>query len=363
MEQGESAPPRRETWLYAFIGIMVFTIGMMLVSFPVGVYTVFATHLSNNYTASSAIRAINYELFFSNIQIPVSGTLGGAFIVASAVYLVFVVLAAKQGTGVLRSFKQSLSSGYGALFTNPLAATLILLGATNLVTLVVDTAQTTAGVSTGSLSGDPFTLLVDFTLAPLLEESEFRLILIGIPVLLIFVVMTRTFSPRRLLNVLWRPSAAWDTDETEEDSAPASFQTTGPWLFPPGSDSLKIKAIRPVILVFLVLSSIMFGYAHYAAGSGWEPGKISEAALAGLALGYLFIKYGFHTNVLLHWSIDFVGTVYSFFGQGVQGVPWTSSAGSWLDVVPTVDMVFLLGVPSTVIVGAELLKRFRRPSA
>jgi len=47
----------------------------------------------------------------------------------------------------------------------------VLLGATSLVTILVDTVQSGAGVSTGSLTGDTFSLLVDFTVAPLLEES------------------------------------------------------------------------------------------------------------------------------------------------------------------------------------------------
>lgn len=243
------------------------------------------------------------------------------------------------------------------MFANPLTATMVMLGATSLVTVIVDTVQTNAGIATGSISGDPFALLIDFTLAPLLEESEFRLIMIGIPVLILFVVMIRQYSPSKLLRILWRPSSAWDHDETEEDGKVRTFKDSGFSIFPAeAADSLKVRAMKPVVYTFLVLSSLLFGYAHYASGSGWGPGKISEAALAGLALGYLYIKYGFHTDVLLHWSINYVGTVFAFFAQGVYGIPYTSATGSWLDIVPSLDMVFLLGVPSGLIVFNELLK-------
>lgn len=69
------------------------------------------------------------------------------------------------------------------------------------------------------------------------------------------------------------------------------------------------------------------------------------------------MKYGFHTSVLLHWSINYVGSIYSFFGQGAYGIPWTSQSGSFLDVVPTVDIAILLGIPATLILANELLKR------
>ena len=351
-------PSPKVSWLFFFVAIIAFMVAMMFVSFPAGLYTVFGTHLSNNYTASTAVYALNWNFVFATVPIPIGGNLGDAFVIFLAIYFVFLVLAAKQGVGLLRALRSSIAQGYDALFTNPLTATCILLGATGLVTVLVDTLQSNAGISTGTLSGDPFSLLVDFTLAPLLEETTFRLIMLGVPVVVLSLILLRDFSPVKAARVLWRPSSFWDVDETEESYSPRTFNDTGPSIFPEHSeDSLKVRAMKPVVYVFLVLSSVIFGYAHFASGAGWGPGKISEAALAGLALGYLYVKYGFHTNVLLHWSINYVGTIFSFLGQGLYGVPWTSNTGSYLDVVPTVEMVFLLGVPSTLIVLNELLKR------
>ncbi len=353
----------KTNWLFFFIGIILFTIAMMLVSFPVGLYTVFGTHLSGNYSASSPVYSVAYDFFFASVQVPLVGNFGSVFVVLSAIYLGFLLLAARQGAGLLRALRASVSDGYDALFTNPLAATLVLLGAVSFATILVDTFQTSAGISTGSLTGDPFLLLLNFTLAPLTEEATFRLIMIGLPVLVLSLVMFRDFSPLKAARALWRPSSVWDVDEDDETATVTirSFKETGPSIFPEGSsDSLKVRAIKPVVYVFLFLSSFIFGYAHYASGAGWGPGKVSEAALAGLALGYLYIKYGFQTNVLLHWSVNYVGTIFSFFGQAVYGVPWTSNAGNFLDIVPTIDIVYLLGVPSLFIVANELLKQATR---
>lgn len=334
---------------------------MTLVSFPVGLYTVFGAHLSSTYTASTPVSALTYDFTFTTVQVPIAGNLGDLFLVFSVVYLAFLLLAARQGAGLLKALRAAVSDGYAALFANPLAATMVLLGATSFVTLLLDTFQTSAGVSTGSLTGDAFELLVNIALAPLLEESEFRLILIGVPVLLLSLVLLRDFSPSRAAKVLWRPSSLWDVDEVEGVETVRTFTEASPSMFPDApSDSLKVRAIKPVVFTFLFLSSVIFGFAHYASGVGWGPGKITEAALAGLALGYLYVKYGFHTNVLLHWSINYVGSIFAFLGQVLYGISWTSNTGSYLDVVPTVVIVYLLGIPSTLVVATELLKRVSR---
>jgi hypothetical protein len=360
-EPADPEPSRKATWSIFLVGIIVFTVAMMLVSFPVGLYTVFGAHLSNNYTSSTSVSGVNLNFVFATVAVPVVGNMGDIFLVLSAIYLGFLLLAARQGAGLLKALRAAASDGYQALFTNPLTATMLLLGAASFVTVLVDNLQNGAGVSAGSLTGDPFSLLVNFTLAPLLEEMTFRLIMIGVPVLILSLIMFREFSPLKAARALWRPSSVWDVDEEEEVVTVRSFEQTSPSMFPGGpTDSLKVRAIRPVVYVFLVLSSFIFGYAHYASGIGWGPGKVTEAALAGLALGYLYVKYGFQTNVLMHWSINYVGSIFSFFAQAVFGVPWTSNTGSFLDVIPTLDIVFFLGVPSTLIVANELLKRAMR---
>lgn len=346
--------------MFFFVGIIVFTVAVMLVSFPVGLYTVFGTHLSANYSASTPVYSVGFDFLLTTVQFPLVGDFGVVFLVLSAIYLGFFLLAARQGAGILGALRGSVSKGHDALFTNPLAATVVLLGAVSFATILIDTFQTSAGVSTGSLNGDPFLLLMNFTLAPLTEETTFRLLLIGLPVLVLSLIMFRDLSPTKAVKALWRPSSVWDVDEDAETEAVLvrSFEETGPSIFPEGSsDSLKVRAIKPVVYTFLFLSSLIFGYAHYASGIGWGPGKVSEAALAGVVLGYLYIKYGFQTNVVLHWSVNYVGSVFSFLGQAAYGVPWTSSSGSYLDIIPTVAVVYLLGVPSTLIVLNELVKR------
>ena len=57
--------------------------------------------------------------------------------------------------------------------------------------------------------------------------------------------------------------------------------------------------------VLVAISSVLFGAAHVLLGAGWDIGKVSQAAAAGVALGVLYYKYGFAATVLLHWTIDY----------------------------------------------------------
>ena len=65
---------------------------------------------------------------------------------------------------------------------------------------------------------------------------------------------------------LWRPSAAWEGVTGDVPDAMAA-------------SSLKLLAY-----LLIVVSSIVFGAAHYLSGAGWDIGKVSEAALDGVAL-------------------------------------------------------------------------------
>ncbi len=57
---------------------------------------------------------------------------------------------------------------------------------------------------------------------------------------------------------------------------------------------------KPEIIV-LVISSVIFGIAH--AGS-WDASKIPQAALGGVFLGVLYMRFGLYADVLFHFSID-----------------------------------------------------------
>src|SRR6266480_2231386 len=79
-------PPPKANLAFLFVGVIVFTVALMVASFPVGLYTVFGTRLSDNYSASTPVFALTYDLSFARVQVPVSSNLGDVFAVFLLVY-------------------------------------------------------------------------------------------------------------------------------------------------------------------------------------------------------------------------------------------------------------------------------------
>jgi len=319
----------RKIALIFYIFFLLLTIALMTISFPIGLYTVFFTHLSNTSLAYSTPIS-NIVLFVGLYQffIPVVSSLGAVFAISTAVYLGLFAFAAFQRRSTYSAIRSALSNGATDLFSSPMLAMLIALGATTLVIGIMDRIQTGAGIPTGALKGDPLLLFVSVTFAPLREEFGFRVALIGFVALLLGL----RSSWGTALKALWRPSVI---------------------LVGRPGDLVNKSGLA----LMLVLSSAFFGLAHYVSGGGWAIGKVSEAAFAGVVLGYLYILYGIHIAILLHWGVNYFGTVYAFYGQAVWGIPWTSDIGNPLDVLVVLDLFFLIGVTSLVVVGYKILKR------
>ncbi len=55
--------------------------------------------------------------------------------------------------------------------------------------------------------------------------------------------------------------------------------------------------------VLIIISSVLFAFGHL---EGWDVWKIFPTFLAGLAMGYLFVKYGLYAAVMFHFSFNFL---------------------------------------------------------
>ena len=60
---------------------------------------------------------------------------------------------------------------------------------------------------------------------------------------------------------------------------------------------------EPAVIVLVIFSSVLFGLAHFP---GWGLWKIFPTFAAGLAFGYLFVKKGIHTAIILHFLFDYM---------------------------------------------------------
>lgn len=320
--------------------IVVFTLVVLLGSIPFGTLAIFSPHLSTTgLTYQSRFLYVPMYIGLLTVDLPLTPTVAALFLSLTSLYVFFIALAAYQGGGMLKALRGACRDGMGDLLQNPLTATIMILGATLLATIILDIFQTSAGVSTGGLSGDPYLLLVDFTLAPLIEEVGFRFFLIGVPLFVVLLLMRS--DGKRMLKALWRPSSAWE-------AIPADSPM-----------SLATRSLKLLVYVLIAVSSIVFGVAHYVSGAGWGIGKISEAALDGVALAYLYVRYGLHASIIFHWAVDFASNGYAFYGQAFYGISYT--ANSIYSLVPTIDIVFLAGIPALLFFINLFIKRAQGP--
>lgn len=74
------------------------------------------------------------------------------------------------------------------------------------------------------------------------------------------------------------------------------------------------------LAVFLILlSSTVFGAAHVL--YGWDWYKLPETFIIGIAFGYLFLKKGLHTSILLHFAVDYSSALPMILLRYMDNVP------------------------------------------
>ena len=78
----------------------------------------------------------------------------------------------------------------------------------------------------------------------------------------------------------------------------------------------------------MVFSSAMFGIAH---SFNWDLYKVLPAFFAGLAMGYLFLKFGLYASIMFHFFTDYLSVSLSIWAEQHR-------AG---DGHRTVDLVFV----------------------
>lgn len=64
----------------------------------------------------------------------------------------------------------------------------------------------------------------------------------------------------------------------------------------------------------VIISSLIFGFAHFEAWGLW---KVFPASVAGLAFGYIFLKHGLPAAILLHFAFDYLSMPLVIFDDSL----------------------------------------------
>ncbi len=279
----------------ALLVIALLLLVMMIASYPLGALVFYNGNLGKTYSPASISEKLFAFIFGLPVAIPVSISFSGAFAASLLLYAIMFVISAR----LPRAPITSVLEGKARPLENPLVAVAVafsvtLLGINSLVRL-----QESVGISSGGLKdADQLLLFIQATLAPFREEIGFRLSIIGVFASLAAFSKHRgvaslycLFLPKKLLNIISGRRG-----------------------------SMALWSIN-------IVSAIYFGVSHLIYEPGvWQIGKVSESIVAGLAMGWIYIEYGFLAAVLLHWAFNYFITAIKLFEVSFGSLGITSIA-------------------------------------
>ncbi|MEM2923423.1 MAG: CPBP family intramembrane glutamic endopeptidase [Candidatus Nitrosocaldus sp.] len=252
---------------------------MMLASYPLGAYLVFHTSMGSGY--KEPLDGF-YMLVPLPVQVQVNINFGDLFILLWCTYLLLFTILMLSPKNMLSAMIRLVRKGDDNSYNsnnNNLIVTIAWFSILVASSTVIDLLQNMLGIEMGSIEyGDRLKHFVDTTTAPLREELGFRMILIGVPAYLFLARQDST-----LLNVLWRPYE-------------------------------HVRHGKSIHLL-IVASAVLFGLAHILFSTGWSYGKVTQATLGGLILGWLYYRYGLHAAVIAHWAANYLPLTYLFAGD------------------------------------------------
>ena len=272
-----------------FTALLSIIFGLLLISFPIGIYVVFESDIGADINYNYPITHLDIfsqtDIYQSSIDI----TIGDAFVILWMFYLIlFVIAILGPKQHFLKSVSSLISMGKYDAKLNYMFAMTKWLSILILISAIINFIQESFGIVTIPPLGD--NNLIQFfyvSLAPLLEEFIFRIILIGIP---LFVLYSGRASIRYFVKCLWAPS------------------------------SLNILNSKKAILL-IIFVGISFGFAHIAFSDSWSEGKFAQATAGGIILGWVYLRYGIVVSLLIHWATNYFIFAYAHFISQINYVP------------------------------------------
>ena len=282
--------------------------GMMLLSFPFGVFVVFNTDIGDD---------INFQYPLNNLDIfkelgyltPFDIEIGDVFIVLWSIYaILFTIAMFGPDKGFLKALSANLSHEKLETKSNYMITITKWFSILILISIIIDFIQQGFGIVTVPPSVDNnLAQFLYVSLSPIIEELGFRVILIGLP---LFVFYSHKISIKHFFKSIWNPNR-----------------------------NLHIYDFRKTLFL-IVLVGMFFGLAHIMTGESWSEGKFAQAAISGIILGWLYFRYGLITAILVHWGINYFIFSYANFVSQINEM--TIEAAFLHPLINTMEILFLI---------------------
>ena len=279
-----------------------------------GLYVIFETDVGGDINYEYPLTHLDIfdgtELHLSSVDVSV----GDAFVILWVFYLViFVIATLGPKSGFLKTLSPIISFGKYDTRSNYMIGVTKWFSILVLISALINFVQEGFGVEIVSPHTDND--LIQFfyvSLAPLMEEFAFRVILIGIP---LFALYSNKSSVKHLIRCLWNPSL------------------------------LDIHDVKKAVFL-IIFVGILFGFLHIAFADSWSGGKFAQAAASGIILGWVYLRYGFVASLLIHWATNYFVFSYASFLSQINAISvqdaFSHSLMSSLEILFLVSGVFAI---------------------
>ena len=291
--------------LYAKLFIIVIAVFMIVVNFFIVFVQPALYYLTPDGLNATTVNFSNpLTIWILNIPVGIYTelNLGAIFLGLWLVFAACFVAAWKLRKSLPTVIKESVHKPTRKLFSNCLFAMPVINSMTLICVMIIQSIQETGGIPTGTppSQGDMFLVLFDRSYASVNEEIGFRLIPIGL-FLILYMFVTKKKAGEFSL-----------TQKIKLFFATLLFPDTAKRMV--GAKTVEEHGLRGGISLgevgIVVFTAVIFGLAHYNPGVSWEIGKISSAAFTGLALGLVYLVYGIHASIIMHWFFNVYSTTY-----------------------------------------------------
>jgi hypothetical protein len=217
------------------------------------------------------------------------------------------------------------------LFVMPIIASALFVAAVSIIGLQELFKVPTGAIPPPETEIEVFSLYLDLSYAPLIEEVGFRIIPIGA-----FLLVSLFFLKSAEKAV---PMSSWQRFRLIVFS----------FLYPDGAKNLLsektvavngFNGISKGEWIIVLITSIMFGIAHVLSGIGWEIGKVTSTFIQGFVFAIVYLAYGFQAPILMHWFFNYYFYTYEVSAQYYAN---TYDMFAWIEFI-----TLMLGVLSLI---------------
>jgi len=262
---------------------------LMVLSFPTGAYLVFNSEIGDDITHEYPMDSLSLFLAGIGFEVPITFELGDGFVVIWCTFLILFTVAIlgpqKKFFAVLQSM---MSEGRYKIQDSYIVAVIKWFSILVVISGSIIGVQEFVGISIEQPEApNQLIQFFDISLAPIIEELGFRVVLIGLP---LFMLYSHKLSFKFLVKSLWWPQK-----------------------------NLRNVNMKKVLSV-IVIVGILFGAAHIFSDEAWSTGKFAQAVASGIIIGWVYFRYGFVSAVLIHWATNYFIFSYGYIVADINQI-------------------------------------------